>query len=59
MTIWTLRKLPENATNAARIEARCDTGEKPLVTQNIAFTDFPLDTIDLWLCDGVDRKSVV
>ena len=51
MWYWRDRTWPKSFIGPG--EARCDIGEKPLVTQNIPFTDFPLDTIDLWLCDGV------
>lgn len=30
-----------------------DTGEKPLVSQKIEFSDFPIDSIKIWLIDGV------
>lgn len=32
----------------ARLECREDSGMKPVVTQEIEFTDFPLDEIDVW-----------
>ena len=34
--------------SSATLSARVDRGEKPFITQNIAYTDFPLAEIDLW-----------
>ena len=30
-----------------------DSGYKPVVTQNIEFTDFPLKEVDIWVQNGV------
>ena len=34
--------------HSATVTARADTGVEPFVTQHIEFTDFPLDSIDIW-----------
>lgn len=34
--------------NAASLSANADSGEIPFVTQEIEFTDFPLDEIEIW-----------
>lgn len=33
---------------SATVTARADTGVEPFVTQEIEFTDFPLDSVDIW-----------
>jgi hypothetical protein len=30
-----------------------DSGKKPLLTQRLEFSDFPLDSIRIWVIDGV------
>lgn len=35
------------------LTCRADSGEKPVVTQKIGWTDFPLPSIKLYVCDGV------
>ena len=37
----------------AVVTCRRDTGEKPVVTQDIEYTDFPLDSIKLYVVDDV------
>ena len=34
--------------NSAVLVAEADAGEKPFITQEIPFTDFPLDEIEIW-----------
>jgi len=49
--VW---KLTVNAKNRrAIIRGYNDSGEKPIVTQCIDYTDFPLDEIKLYVCNGV------
>ena len=33
---------------SATVTARADTGVEPFVRQHIDFTDFPLDSVDIW-----------
>lgn len=41
-------KLDVGPDRGAVLTARADSGEPPFITQAIEFTDFPLETIDLW-----------
>ena len=47
--VWRLTK---NEDGSAVVVGMNDT--KPVITQEIEYTDFPLDSIDIWLeaCDG-------
>lgn len=47
MHVWTLRK---DFDNSARLSARVDAGEPEFVQQDIEYTDFPLEELDLWAC---------
>lgn len=53
--LWSIRKLPEDAKNAAVIECRSDTGKPALCRQLIPFTDFPFgdlgETFE-WFVEG-------
>jgi hypothetical protein len=44
---WTLTTDLEKHT--AVIQCREDSGEPPVVTQNIEYTDFPLASIEIWV----------
>jgi hypothetical protein len=35
------------------LSRRADSGEKPILTQRIEFSDFPLDSIKIWVIDKV------
>lgn len=54
MAIWTLRILPadelKGLSRPAVLECWADTGddEKPVITQNIEYTDFPLEEIKFY-----------
>jgi hypothetical protein len=48
-----LWELKVNDDRSATLTMKEDTGQPSLVEQNIAFTDFPLDEIRLYLIDGV------
>lgn len=48
MGITSREKGPDLATDMQR-----DTGKKPLISQSIEFSDFPLDSIKIWLIDKV------
>lgn len=41
-------RLDVNADNTARVTARADTNVKPFITQEIGFTDFPLEFVEIW-----------
>lgn len=45
MHFW---KLTVNEDGTATLSAKADSPEKPFITQPIPFTDFPLDSIDIW-----------
>lgn len=54
--IWELKLLPKNITNdrqPAVVTMKTDTNHPLLVQQEISHTDFPLDSIAVWLIDGV------
>lgn len=51
MQFWTLTVNLKK--NTAVIRCREDSGEKPVVTQRIPYTDFPLASIDIWVADDV------
>ena len=48
--VWTLRK---NDDNSAVLTMQEDSGEPAKVRQEIPYTDFPLDSIKLYLIDSV------
>ena len=48
--LWTLKK---DDDNTAVLTMQEDSGEPTKVSQEIPFTDFPLDQIKLYLIDGV------
>jgi len=53
--LWSLRKLPEGAKNAAVAECRRDSGEKAICKQLIPYTDFPFpsgDVFEWYVCDN-------
>lgn len=42
---WTFER---GGGTAAKLFAKADSPEDPFIVQNIGFTDFPLETIDIW-----------
>lgn len=44
MQFWTLKRDGTRAT----LSATADSDAKPFITQDIPFTDFPLEKIDIW-----------
>lgn len=49
--VWMLKVDLEKKTGIVTMKE--DTGMPDLVTQNLEYTDFPLDEITLWLIDGI------
>lgn len=47
--LWELKR----KGNGATLTMRRDSGEPALITQDIEFTDFPLQEIKLYVCDRV------
>lgn len=45
---WMLIVNPDNSAVLT-----CERDDEPVITQQIPFTDFPLEEITLYLCDGV------
>lgn len=41
-------RLDVHADQSATLSARADSGVEPFITQEIPFTDFPLDSVDVW-----------
>ena len=50
-------RLKVNADQSAVLTCVADSGEPPAVTQEIAWTDFPLPEIDIWV--GVEEKTKI
>jgi len=54
--VWQLKLSPDNAATGkhqAVVTMKTDSDRPLLVKQEIEYTDFPLDSIDLWLINGV------
>ena len=54
--VWELKLSPDNAKTGkhqAVVTMKTDSGKPVMVEQQIEYTDFPLDTITLYLIDGV------
>lgn len=49
--IWELKQ--QKSDLSWSLTCREDSGEKPLVTQRIEFSDFPLSSIKIWVIDKV------
>jgi hypothetical protein len=50
MQFWRLTVTDESAV----LVAEADSGEEPFIRQEIEFTDFPLEKIDIWAAfDGL------
>src|SRR5659263_317285 len=49
--IWELKHLMKDLTWL--LTCREDVGRKPLISQSIEFSDFPLDYIKIWVIDKV------
>lgn len=53
--LWTIRKLPEEATNMAVVECRTDTGKAPIKRQYLPYTDFPFgeqESFSWYVCNN-------
>lgn len=48
-------KLTVRADKSAILEVRADSGRKPAITQEFTYTDFPLDSIEIWVERGGDH----
>jgi hypothetical protein len=55
---WTLEVKEKNGRKSAVLTCRTDSGEKPVITQRIEFTDFDLPKIDLWV-EPLDENTYV
>ena len=55
--LWSIRRLPKDAKNAAVIECRRDSGTTPICRQFLEYTDFPFDDLgesfEWYVCDSV------
>ena len=49
--VWELKQLRKDLT--WQLTCREDTGKKPLISQSIEFSDFPVDYIKIWVIDKV------
>ena len=52
MHFW---KLAVNADGSAELTARADSPDEPFIREQIPFTDFPLDEVDVWAANGADK----
>ena len=54
----TLKSGPNKGSKRWELSCRMDSDMPPVVTQKIEFSDFPLDSIDLWVAPSMmgDRK---
>jgi hypothetical protein len=55
---WTLEVKEKNGSKSAVLTCRTDSGEKPVITQRIEYTDFDLPKIDLWV-EPLDENTYV
>jgi len=55
---WTLEVKEKNGRKSAVLTCRTDSGEKPVITQRIEYTDFDLPKIDLWV-EPLDENTYV
>ena len=49
--VWEFKQLKKDLS--WQLTCREDTGRKPLITQSIEYSDFPLDYIKIWVIDKV------
>jgi len=49
--VWELKQLKKDLT--WQLTCREDRNKKPLITQSIEYSDFPLDYIKIWVIDKV------
>jgi hypothetical protein len=49
--IWILRRLKKDLF--WELTCREDSGKKPLITQTLEFSDFPIDEVRIWVIDKV------
>lgn len=49
--IWELKQLKKDLS--WQLACKEDTGKRPLITQSIEFSSFPLDYIKIWAIDNV------
>ena len=55
---WTLAVAEKDGRKSAVLTCRADSGEKPVITQKIEYTDFDLPKIDLWV-EPLDENTYV
>jgi hypothetical protein len=55
---WTLEVKEKDGRKSAVLTCRVDSGEKPVITQKIEYTDFDLPKIDLWV-EPLDENTYV
>ncbi len=56
MHFW---KLAVNEDRTANLEARADSPDEPFITEDIPWTDFPLDEADIWACHDGDHWTLM
>ena len=50
--VWELRK---DFDDSARLQARVDAGEPAFIEQDIEWTDFPLEELDVWAANDTEH----
>ncbi len=58
MQFWKLEVTEQDGRRSAVLTCRGDSGEEPVITQKIEYTDFDLPEIDLWVAP-LDGKTYV
>ena len=53
---WKLKVTEKDGRKSAVLTCRADSGEKPVITQRIEYTDFDLPEIDIWV-GPVDERT--
>jgi len=56
MHFWKLAVRPDQT---ATLKAVADSGEQPFIEQQIPFTDFPLEEIDIWAKNDAGRWTLL
>ncbi len=56
LSFW---KLAVSPNRTAKLTAIADSDEPPFVTQDIDFTDFPLDSIDIWAANNGEGYTLM
>jgi len=59
MQFWKLEVTETDGMRSAVLTCRVDSGEEPVITQKIEYTDFDLPEIDLWVAPLDENNYVI